>query len=144
MIKLHNCLFMELDFKKIERIKEIRQIKSKLSEEEHLLSTPELNPNEMLGEFYKKFQLIASKVSNESVSNVNSRKKFLFIVLYIFSPSVLAGGKMPRGLRDEISNVLGLHSKSTISDNCSDILFLYQNYAKFKNEVNEIYRKLME
>lgn len=135
---------MELDFNKIERIIEIRQIKSKLSEEENSFTTPMMRNMDMVSELYNKFLTIAPTMTEDHINSVNCRKKFLFIVLYMFCPSVLAGGKMPKGLRDELSKVLGIHSKSTISDNCSDVSFLYKNYSKFKKEVNEIFRKLME
>ena len=41
---------------------------------------------------------------------------------------------MTAGLREEMSRVLGIQSKSTISDNCADVVFLYQNYGDFSGE----------
>ena len=55
--------------------------------------------------------------------------------MYLFSPSSLAGGKMTAGLREQMSRVLGVQSKSTISDNCTDVVFLYQNYGDFSVEL---------
>ena len=72
------------------------------------------------------------------------RKKFIFIILYLYSPSSLAGDKMASGLRNELSNVLGIQAKSTISNNCADLVFLYQyNYMNFRNDVEFIYNKIL-
>ena len=49
---------------------------------------------------------------------------------------------MPKGLRDKIANTIGIYSKSAISSNCSDVIFLYQNYADFRNDVSRIYKNI--
>lgn len=71
------------------------------------------------------------------------RKKFIFIILYLYSPSSLAGDKMASGLRNELSKVLGIQAKSTISNNCANLVFLYQNYMDFRNDVEFIYNKIL-
>ena len=72
------------------------------------------------------------------------RKKFIFIILYLYSPSSLAGDKMASGLRNELSKVLGIQAKSTISNNSADLVFLYQyNYMNFRNDVEFIYNKIL-
>ena len=75
--------------------------------------------------------------------SVTQRKKFIFIILYLFSPSSLAGGKMTAGLREEMSKVLGIQSKSTISDNCADVVFLYQNYGDFSGDIEYLYTEIV-
>ena len=77
------------------------------------------------------------------IDSVTQRKKFIFIILYLFSPSSLAGGKMTAGLREEMSKVLGIQSKSTISDNCADVVFLYQNYGDFSGDIEYLYTEIV-
>ena len=69
---------------------------------------------------------------------------FLFIILFLYSPSVLAGGKMPDGLRDALCRTLGMNTASTISKNCADVVFLYQNYADMRRDVDGIYENIMQ
>ena len=112
---------MELNFDRIIRLKKIRIKKSELSEEENTISTPILS----------------------NIDSVTQRKKFIFIILYLFSPSSLAGGKMTAGLRPELARVLGVQSECTISDNCADVVFLYQNYGDFSGDIEYLYTEIV-
>ena len=135
---------MELNFSKIIRIKKIRVEKSGLSEEECTLSRPILTDKSVISIIYSYFvDYLNNRDCPPQVESVIQRKKFIFIILYLYSPSTLAGGKMKAGLRDEISKVLGIQSMSTISNNCSDVVFLYQNYSDFSNDIAEIYSHIM-
>ena len=135
---------MELDFDKIKRIRKIRSVKSDLSKEENILIKPILSDKKLIPLIYKTFTNIICKKSDEGISTVMQRKKFIFIILYLYSPSSLAGDKMASGLRNELSKVLGIQAKSTISNNSADLVFLYQyNYMNFRNDVEFIYNKIL-
>lgn len=72
------------------------------------------------------------------------RNKFLLIVLHLYSPLTLVGGKMTVGLRKELSKLLDLHTPSSISNVCSNLLFYYQTYRIFRLEVNLILLELID
>ena len=135
---------MEFDFDKIIQLKRLRMEMSTLSEKETSLSEPLLYDRNLISDLYKLFKEALNKrgclLRAESVTQ---RKKFIFIVLYLYAPSVLAGGKMPKGLREDICKALDFHSVSTISDNCSDIVFLYQNYSTFSSDVKYLFKEIM-
>lgn len=136
---------MELDFEKIVSLKNVRIEKSNLSEKEQVLSKPLLDDRGLIKEIYTKFiEVLNERCMPPVTGSVLQRKKFIFIVLYLYSPSTLAGGKMPKGLRDDICSVLGLNSVSTISDNCADVVFLYQNYSDFSKDIDAIFKAVME
>ena len=136
---------MELNFSKIIRIKKIRVEKSGLSEEECTLSKPILTDKSLIKTIYDYFvEVLSERNCSPQVESVIQRKKFIFIILYLYSPRTLAGGKMKSGLRDEISKVLGVQSMSTISNNCSDVVFLYQNYSDFSKDIIKIFSAVME
>jgi hypothetical protein len=78
------------------------------------------------------------------MENVYERKKFFFIVLFLYAPGVLIGDKMPSGLRNKLAHVLKLHSRSNVSGNCTGLLFLYERYKDFRDETDEIYRVIVE
>ena len=128
---------MELDFNKIIRLKKIRIEKSELSEEENTLASPILRDKSLIRDIYKIRSL------PPCIDSVTQRKKFIFIILYLFSPSSLAGGKMASGLRPEIAKVLGVQSECTISDNCADVVFLYQNYGDFSGDIEYLYTEIV-
>ena len=135
---------MELNFNKIIRLKKIRIEKSELSEEENSLTSPILTNKNLIHEIYKIFcEVLNDRDCPPCIDSVTQRKKFIFIILYLFSPSTLAGGKMLCGLREEISGVLGIQSKSTISDNCADVVFLYQNYSDFCEDIEYLYTEII-
>ena len=131
---------MKLDFNKIIRLKKIRIEKSELSEEENILTSPILKDKSLIHEIYKIFvEVLNERGCPPNIDSVTQRKKFIFIILYLFSPSSLAGGKMTAGLREE----MGVQSKSTISDNCTDVVFLYQNYGDFSGDIEYLYTEIV-
>ena len=66
------------------------------------------------------------------------------IILFLYSPSTLAGGKMKNGLRDKLAEVLGVNAQTTISNNCNNLVFSYQLYKYFRQDVDWIYGEMME
>ena len=106
---------MELDFNKIIRLKrfvsKIRTFRGR-----NILTSPVLKDKSLIHEIYKIFvELLNKRGCPPNIDSVTQRKKFIFIILYLFSPSSLAGGKMTSGLRPEIAKVLGVQSECTIS-----------------------------
>ena len=74
---------MELDFDKIKRIRKIRSVKSDLSKEENILIKPILSDKKLIPLIYKTFTNIICKKSDEGISTVMQRKKFIFIISLI-------------------------------------------------------------
>lgn len=135
---------MDLDFNKIVRLQKLRREKENLHKEEHSLTTPMLTDRSLIGEIYKQFlHQLSQRDCSPHPASVIQRKKFIFIILYLYSPSSLAGGKLLNGLREELSRVLGIPSQSTISDNCADVVFLYQTYSEFSKDVESLYASLI-
>ena len=120
-------------FSEIAEIKSIREQKSKLSEREKELTEPILTDLDMIGMLYRWFQEIISQKEIFRSGNVTQRKKFIFIILFLYSPSTLAGGKMKNGLRDKLAEVLGVNAQTT-----------YQLYKYFRQDVDWIYGEMME
>lgn len=132
----------DIDFAKIIEIRRVREGIEELTEYENQLSSPLRIGGIQVKDLYNIFCQIASE-RNEDSGIVMQRKKFLFISLYIFAPGVLAGGKMPPGLRTKLSEALNIESHTTISNNCSDLNFLFQNYKSFQTSVCDIFREIM-
>lgn len=67
----------------------------------------------------------------------NDRKVFIFVVVYLYAPSKLLGGKMPQGMRKAISKTMGVNS-SYISRTCTELKILYSTYSDFRQEVDRL------
>ena len=98
----------------------------------------------MIGTLYRWFQEIISQKETFRVGNVTQRKKFIFIILFLYSPSALAGGKMKNGLRNKLAEVLGVSAQTAISDNRNNLVFSYQLYKYFRQDVDWIYGEILE
>ena len=131
---------MELDFTKIERIERIRIKKKELLEMENSLSKPLIHDFTLIPIIYKYFvEEIQKDDFAPNEKSVIQRKKFIFIILYLFSPSTLSGGKMRMRLRNAIAEAVQVKSLSIISDNCNDVAFLYKHYKGFCDEVKQLF-----
>lgn len=130
-------------FSEIAEIKFIRKEKSRLSAREKELTKPRLTNLDMLEQLYAWFkEILAGRDCAPRIESVTQRKKFLFIVLYLYSPSSLAGGKMAKGVRRRISKVLGIGAPSAVSDNVSSVVFFYDHYPEFHQDVEWIYTEI--
>lgn len=135
---------MVLDFNRIIRLKKIRIEKSELSEEENNLTTPLLTNKSLINDIYQIFiEILNERDCSPNIESVNQRRKFIFIILYMFSPSSLAGGKTTHGVRKEMARALGIQSECTISNNCEDVVFLYQNYVDFSADIEYLYTEIL-
>ena len=129
----------------IVELKSIREQKSRLSEREQELASPILTDLSLIPEIYDWFkELLAGMDCPPNPESVTQRKKFLFIVLFLFAPSVLAGGRLPNGIRAEIAGVFPDVSPCVISNNIADVSFIYQQYKDFRQDIEFIYNQVLE
>lgn len=136
---------MTKEFSSIVELKSIREQKSRLSEREQELASPILTDLSLIPEIYDWFkELLAGMDCPPNPESVTQRKKFLFIVLFLFAPSVLAGGRLPNGIRAEIAGVFPDVSPCVISNNIADVSFIYQQYKDFRQDIEFIYNQVLE
>lgn len=134
---------MVKEFSVVSELKAIREQKSRLSERENELSAPVLSDLELIPVIYEWFKEVLSEMAfPPQVECITQRKKFLFIVLFLFSPSVLAGGRMPNGVRKNLEEVFPNVKPCTISNNLADVVFLYQQYKDFRQDIEYIYTEI--
>ena len=136
---------MTKEFSSIVELRSIREQKSRLSEREQELASPILTDLSLIPEIYDWFkELLAGMDCPPNPESVTQRKKFLFIVLFLFAPSVLAGGRLPNGIRAEISSVFPDVSPCVISNNLADVSFIYQQYKDFRQDIEYLYNQIVE
>ena len=130
-------------FSNIFELKSIREQKYRLSERESEIAKPVLTDLGMIDTLYEWFKEIALDGKELPKGNVSQRKKFIFIILYLYSPTTLAGGKMRAGLREKLAEVFPIKEKSVVSNNTNNLVFSYQLYKYFRQEVERIYKEII-
>lgn len=122
----------------MERVRWIRETKAILSKEELVLSEPMITDLSMVGNIYDLFKNFHLGKRSQMV-----RKQFIFVVLFLFSPSALGGSKMRRGLREKIAEVLNC-TCSNISHDYKNVSFYYVTYKNFRKDVNDVISEIVE
>ena len=70
-------------------------------------------------------------------ATVYHRKKFLFVALWLFCPRGLAGVYTQAGMRDRLARLLGMKTKTPLSDQFVNLVFEYRTYRDFRRDVDE-------
>ena len=131
------------EFSLISELKAIREQKVMLMEKERALSEPLLTRFDLIGEIYEWFRELLSELTfSPHVESPTQRKKFIFIILFLYSPTTLAGSKMKVGLRDRLAEVTGC-TGSLISHNCEDVAFFYQQYKLHRQDIDFLYIEIV-
>lgn len=137
-------MYITKEFSSIAEIKNIREQKSRLSEREAELVSPILTNLEFIPYIYELFKNIVRTMNIPPREKIIQRKEFLFIILFLFVPSVLAGGRIPNGVRKSLEHVFPKVKPCTISNNIADVFFLYQQYKYFRSDINIIYKEMLK
>ena len=135
---------MVKEFSAVSELKSIREQKSRLSEREQELSVPLLTDLSTVVEIYDWFcEIQGNRDCPGRNESAHLRKKFIFIILFLYAPSVLAGGRMPIGLRDAIADAVKLSDITFISHNVETVFFMYQNYKEFRQDIEYLYTEIV-
>lgn len=130
------------EFSSIFELIAIREQKSRLTERENELMKPAVDDMNLVPVIFGWFCSITGESgAPERMKGAAFRQKFIFIILMLYSPSALAGGKMRIGLRNRITEVIG-GSGTLVSHSYSDLMFRYQMYRKFREEIDSIYDEI--
>ena len=123
------------------RVDELRRIRSKielLREEEKELSVPLVMNMGMIRNLYDVY-ILSLKMQDPTADPLDTinRKKFIYAILYIFSPSTLVGEVMRHKLRECVSSVLGF-TPTGVSRDYKTGLFFYSTYKEFRESIDII------
>lgn len=123
---------------RVERLRKIHTEMDKLREKEKRLSQPIVENMGMIQNLYDVFRLALKKQNTKAdPDGTAERKKFLYAILYIFSPATLVGEVMRHKLRENISAVLGC-TPTGVSRDYKTGLFFYATYTDFRESVDLI------
>lgn len=130
---------------KISALKTMRKKVLELSQIFEELGEPILTDLALLPTIHEAYKRVfARRGCPQDAVLVRNRKKFLMVVLYLYSPKALAGDRMRMGLRKVISGLFGLTTSTPISDNCAGLIIEYNVYADFRRDVDLIFKEVFE
>ena len=118
----------------IETIKKIEKARTALRQaivDNEIATSPKLKDLNLIPKIYEVFEELKGKEIN-----VNDRKEFIFVVIYLYYPNKFFGGKMPQGLRRAITKATKVTCASVISATCTELMVLYTTYSDFRQNVD--------
>lgn len=130
---------MKTVFSSIKELRQLRKHKQQILEMEKNLAIAMIKDLSMIP---KVKALFCEHIADVSISY--NRKKLLFVILCLFAPDTLAGGRLPKGLRMEISKIFPGIRPCTISNEVANLYFFYQHYKDFRNDVESIYESILD
>lgn len=133
---------VSMDLSRLRVAKDAMNEMEQLEKEKNAALEPTIKDVGLVGEVYGRF-LDFIQWSGRTM-DANNRKKFLFVAVYLFCPSVLIGHTMPRGFRDRIRELINAKSATTVSNDVANLLFLYNHYRDFREDVDSAYSYIAE
>lgn len=135
----------KINIGKVTALRTLREKVAELSDVMKELGEPILEDLTLLPEIYEAYKRVFSRRGRpDEAMSVRNRKKFLMVVLYLYSPKALAGDRMRMGLRKKVSELFGLTTSTPISDNCAGLIVQYRAYADFRRDVDLIFQEVLE
>lgn len=135
---------MVKEFSAVSELKSIREQKSRLSEREQELAKPILTDSGLIPMIFEWYcELKGNCGLPERRAGASFRQKFIFIILFLYSPSTLAGGKIAKGIRDVLADILGFNAPTGISNLCVGVTFNYNNYKDYRADINYLCTEIL-
>lgn len=122
------------------RLREIAEIRRALDVEEADIVSPLVNDCGLIPEFYKWYEANATERDT-----IMFRKKFVFLVLCLFSMRTLTGCRMPKGMRVKLKQIFpDLASGCSISNYMRNLVVEYLYYPDFHEDIDRLYSAACE
>jgi len=125
---------------KIQKIKEVREELRKVMKKEHAVTLPALTDLNLIPDIAGVFK----SMKGIEVFNVEDRRLFIFIILYLYCPHNLFSRNLPRGLRRILAKVLNVKVDNIISRDKKEALCYFTIYKKFREEACCILKVIAE
>lgn len=127
----------------VEEIKELRELKKqqeKLEKKYNDLIKPILTDTSLIDDIYKVFcEVMDERCCPPRKGSIRQTKRFLFVIMNLYSPRVFCGMKMYAGIRKKLSSVLGYEKSPTAIGNlCRGICDQYLLYKDTSEDLSQI------
>ena len=129
---------------KIVELRKLRAEKETVARRASELEQPVLTDLSLVPTLYGWFrEILAGMPRPPGQDSVGQRRKFLFVVIMLYSPKTFCGEVTRAGLCGELSKIFSL-THATVSRNISDMVFFYENYRDYADSAEEIYREILK
>lgn len=129
----------------ISRLQEVSNNIETLKRKREELSKPILSDRTSIPHVLEAFKTAMAQIGKAYDStSAYQRRQVVFILLTLYAPHRLVGGKMPSGLRKELGKAMPEVKPCTLSADCEVSVFWYQTYREFAEEVDRMYRIILE
>lgn len=99
------------------------------------LLAPKVSDLGLIGGVHEWYRREAAERSFRADGTANN-KQFVFLVLYLYSPASLVGGRISKGLRRAIAAALGIRAATAVYKMRSVAVSWYGTYPRFREEVD--------
>lgn len=127
---------------KIGELLSIHIQKSELEKKEIELTTPLLTDKEYIFQIFEWFCELSGCDGCVCDLDTDNKMKFLFIILFLYSPSCFTGRRIVNGIRDILTELFGYKSSSGVSNHLKSIVHTYNTYRTFREEVIVLYTEI--
>jgi hypothetical protein len=130
-----------IDFDKVSKIEVFRTSLLPAISTFKTLIRPPLHNLDNLAIVVEAHQRLQTRYALHDATDVFERRQMLFVMLYLYCPRALVGGRIVKGLRCRLGDIFHLNSHCTISANIDGLTVLYRNDTQFREGVNRLYRE---
>lgn len=96
---------------------------------------PRLTDMSLIEKIHQMYVTFARE-SGFSADGTDNNKQFLFLILWLYSPASLMGGKINKHLRRVIASALGINADTALYKMRSTSVSWYETYQEFRRECN--------
>lgn len=135
---------MEYSFLPMIELVDVHNQICKLEKHEAKLSAPKLTKQELIPLIFEWFCELSGCNKEKGKLTIDEKMQFLIIVLSLYSPLSLSGGRVVTGIRDRVAELFGYNSPSGVSNNMRNMMYMYEHYKNFREAVNTYYSVIMK
>lgn len=96
----------------------------------------------LIPRLYEEYNRIASESGFRGDLRNGNHKQFLMVLLLLYCPECVFGGRISRLFRSAVASVLSLKSGHIVYSMRDKAAVWYMNYSRFSNEVDIAYREI--
>lgn len=131
------------DLFKIGELLSVHTQKSELDRKEAELTIPVLTNKEYISLIFDWYCELSGHSGCTYDLDTDDKMEFLMIILLLYSPDFFTGHRLRDGIRDILTKLFGYKSGSGVSNHLKDIVHTYNNYRKFRAELNVLYPEIL-
>lgn len=129
---------------RLEQVKEAFEVQRQLNMKIDRMKGERLTDLSLIPRLYDRYREIASEYGFNADSRNGNHKQFLMVLLLLYCPDAVFGGRIFRLLRNAVASALSLKSGHIVYNMRDKAAVWYMNYSRFSSEVDIAYMEISE